>query len=95
MLDIFTPKSIETSLKEDIDSLYFNSIEDVQKTKEYIHNEMQIYKIKSSLKEDAKISEDLIDLLIDAVEEKVSLEYDFANMQTLNYITKMNNINEK
>ena len=72
----------------DFDKLYFDSIKNLQDTKDYRYVNIQIDCIKKALKENSDADEDLIELLIDLVEEKISLEYENINEYLLKQLNK-------
>lgn len=76
------------TFKEQINQIYFNSIEDIQKSDEYKKSVMQINCIRNILVDHADIPAEVLDNLIETVEEKVTLEYEFANNCIFKYVNK-------
>lgn len=63
-------------MKNKSEDKYFESLEKVRKTPEYIQNQKQIDCITKVLVEHADVPQKLIDWLIEAVQENVALEYE-------------------
>jgi len=74
------------NIKNNVDEIYFNSIESIKNTKEYMKTLMEIDCIKYALSRHTSAPNDLIDYLIDVVEDKVSLEYEFANANIFKFL---------
>lgn len=85
---MFTPKNKKKHITETINDIYFKSIEDAHKTKEYEKNKNQIEIIKKILIEKTDTPEALINLLIETVAENTALEYELANKEICDYLLK-------
>lgn len=85
---MFKRKNKKEQITENINEIYFKSIETVHKTKEYTQNKNQIDIIKKVLVEKTDTPEDLINLLIETVEENIALEYEIANKKIYDYLLK-------
>lgn len=58
---------------------YFNSLNNLQKNKEYLQNKMQIDTISNILINKFDVPEKLIDWLVEATAENVAIEYESFN----------------
>jgi len=58
------------------DDFYFNSLDEVRNSEEYIQNQKQIDCITKVLIEHSDVPKQLVDWLIESVQENVALEYE-------------------
>ncbi len=68
-----------TISKNNINEKYFKSIDKIRQSDEYKENEKQIEYITKILVEHADVPRDIIEMLIEAVQENVALEYELKD----------------
>jgi len=69
---------VERQLNENLDAIYFANIEKLQKNPEYVNFANQMMHLRD-LVIGAGVDEKLVDALIEATEDKTSMEYEYLN----------------
>lgn len=81
----------KNSFEEKFNEIYFDSLERVKESKEYIENSKQIDLYKKILKNNYHVDSNTIEKFISLIQEKLELEYESGIKNTINYIDNNNN----
>jgi len=76
----------EREIEKELGDIYFKALEKVKNTEEYKKYETQVNGIKDALYRFPVIPEEIINSLVEAVQEQVAMEYEYASKRVISYI---------
>ena len=82
----------QNSFAEKFNEIYFDALEKVKETNEYINNTKKINLYKNILKNNYQVNSEFIEEFIDLIEEKLELEYENGINNFVKYIDYRNKI---
>jgi hypothetical protein len=90
--NIYTKNALKKQhLKQELQNLYFLSIDEHQKTKMYKHNTKIKNELRNSIIKDFNVPDEIIDKLIEVTSETTASEYEHYENKLSDYILEQQN----
>ena len=82
----------QNSFVEKFNEIYFDTLEKVKETNEYINNTKKINLYKNILKNNYQVNSEFIEEFINLIEQKLELEYENGINNFVKYVNNRNKI---